>query len=105
MRRAGYAEFNDINSGQTSYTKRLARDYYPRFHVYLHKKDGGRRLNLHLDQKKPSYAGAHAHNAEYDGGRVEAEGRRLKNLIASQLNNQPPSAPSAAKNFWQLWWP
>jgi len=101
MRRAGYAEFNDINSGQTSYTKRLDRDYYPRFHVYLHEKDGGRSLNLHLDQKKPSYAGAHAHNAEYEGGRVETEGQRLKSLIASQLNNQPPASPPAEKNFWQ----
>src|SRR3989338_10126679 len=45
-------------------------------------------LNLHLDQKKPSYAGAHAHNAEYEGELVEAEGKRLEGLIKNQMDNQ-----------------
>jgi len=37
-------------------------------------------FNLHLDQKQPSYAGAHAHNAEYEGEIVEREIERLKQL-------------------------
>ncbi|PIP19098.1 hypothetical protein COY23_00130 [bacterium (Candidatus Torokbacteria) CG_4_10_14_0_2_um_filter_35_8] len=38
-------------------------------------------FNLHLDQKKPSYVGAHKHNAEYEGEIVEAEIKRLKSLL------------------------
>jgi len=37
-------------------------------------------LNLHLDQKQPSYAGAPAHNAEYDGDLVAAEMARIKSF-------------------------
>ncbi|MBI3290855.1 hypothetical protein HYZ76_01075 [Candidatus Falkowbacteria bacterium] len=89
MRRAGYSVFDDPNTGQTSYVKRLSRDFYPRFHVYIEEgKDRGRYINLHLDQKKPSYAGAHAHNAEYEGGQVELEGQRLEGLIKNVVDNQ-----------------
>ncbi|HLC89509.1 MAG TPA: hypothetical protein VJG65_00955 [Patescibacteria group bacterium] len=89
MQRGGYAEHNDFHTRQTSYTKRLANDFYPRFHVYLEKdKNEKQFLNLHLDQKKPSYAGAHAHNAEYEGELVEAEGKRLEGLIKNQMDNQ-----------------
>ena len=89
MQRAGYAEHNDFHTRQTSYTRRLGGDFYPRFHVYLEKdKNEKQFLNLHLDQKKPSYAGAHAHNAEYEGELVEAEGKRLEGLIKNQMDNQ-----------------
>ncbi len=103
LRRAGYAEFNDFNSGQTSYTRRLSRDFYPRFHVYAEQdQDNKAFLNLHLDQKKPSYAGAHAHNAEYEGGLVETEGQRLRGLIKNQMDNQSQSTKPAEekKSFW-----
>ena len=89
MRRAGYGMFNDPNTGITSYTKRLDRDYYPRFHVYIETdKENKTSINLHLDQKKASYQGSHAHNAEYEGGRVDEEGRRLEGLIKNQKDNQ-----------------
>lgn len=89
MRRSGYAEFNDPNTGKTSYTKRLAGDYYPRFHVYVNQnKDNKQFLDLHLDQKKASYAGSRAHSGEYEGGRVEEEGKRLEGLIKNQMDNQ-----------------
>jgi len=101
MRRAGYAVFDDPNTGKTSYTKRLSRDYYPRFHVYVEtNKDNRQYINLHLDQKRPSYAGSSAHNAEYDGGQVEIEGNRLKGLITNQLNNQGQSNSGEKKRFW-----
>ena len=103
MRRAGYAEFNDPNNGQTSYVRRLQRDFYPRFHVYVETdRDNRKFANLHLDQKKPSYAGAHAHNAEYDGGQVEIEGNRLAGLLKNQMDNQKQEAPPAeeGKGFW-----
>ena len=89
MRRAGYAEFNDPNTGIASYTKRLSGDYYPRFHAYLNEdKDLKQFVNLHLDQKKPSYAGSSAHNAEYDGEVLSREARRLEGLVKNQMDNQ-----------------
>lgn len=103
MRRAGYAEFNDPNTGQTSYVRRLTRDFYPRFHAYVQQdRDNQWFVNLHLDQKKPSYQGAHAHNADYEGTRVEAEAARLEGLIKNQLDNQNQvSSRQSKKNFWQ----
>jgi len=105
MRRAGYAEFNDPNTGQTSYVRRLQRDFYPRFHVYVETdRDNRKSINLHLDQKKPSYAGAHAHNAEYEGGQVAAEGNRLAGLLKNQMDNQAQAKPAEKseekKSFW-----
>ena len=89
MRRAGYAAFTDPNTGITSYVKRFSGDYYPRFHVYIERnKDNRYSINLHLDQKKPSYAGAHSHSADYEGGVVDVEARRLQGLIKNQMDNQ-----------------
>lgn len=89
MRGAGYAAFVDPNTGSSSYVKRLNRDNYPRFHVYIEiNANNGELINLHLDQKKPSYAGSHAHGGEYEGGAVEIEGRRLAGLIKNKTDNQ-----------------
>lgn len=78
LRQVGYAYLTDRHSGQESYVRRLGRGFYPRFHLYLERQNGQVVLNLHLDQKQPSYAGAHAHNAEYDGELVEEEMARIK---------------------------
>ncbi len=80
-RQAGYVYITDRFSGQESYVRALGRNFYPRFHLYLDEHDDKAVLNLHLDQKKPSYVGAHAHNAEYEGDAIEAEVARLKSLI------------------------
>ena len=81
MRHAGYSYINDRRTGNESFARRLGRDFYPRFHVYLKDLGENIEINLHLDQKRPSYAGTHAHNAEYDGKPVEDEINRLKGLI------------------------
>ena len=109
MRSAGYAPFADPNTGITSYVKRLQGDFYPRFHVYIEtNKDNQVVINLHLDQKKPSYAGAHAHSGEYEGGAVDIEGRRITGLIKNKMDNnaqiksvtpQPPAKGFFAKLF------
>lgn len=80
LRRAGYAEFIDPNTRKTSYVRRLG-GLYPRFHAYLEAGANGFTVNLHLDQKKPSYHGHIAHSGEYDGEVVEGETRRLKRAI------------------------
>ena len=82
LQRAGYSEFVDPNTGNSSHTLRLSRDYYPRFHLYVAQDQDNRTfLNLHLDQKKPSYEGSSAHSGDYDGSAVEREIGRIKGLI------------------------
>lgn len=60
----------------------LGRDY-PRFHLYIKedKEKSALFLNLHLDQKKPSYAGSPAHSGEYQGELVEKEAERIKEIV------------------------
>ena len=92
LRRAGYGYIRDRRSGQDSFVRRLGRDFYPRLHMYAEKQGDKIIFNLHLDQKQASYAGAHKHNAEYEGEVVEAEINRLKQLIIKKkkfkINNK-----------------
>ena len=64
--------------GKLSYTRKLARDFYPRFHVYVKETDRVVTFDLHLDQKKASYAGSNMHGGEYEGPLVEQELARIK---------------------------
>lgn len=78
LQEAGYHEFRDPNTGKASYSLRLDRKQYPRFHVYVHRATlDYTELDLHIDQKKASYEGHTAHSGEYDGSTVQAEGERL----------------------------
>lgn len=87
MRRAGYSfKGEDPKTGEKSFVKRFRADEYPRFHAYVEKEDGDLAINLHLDQKRPSYAGAVAHSGEYDGKIVEEEAQRIKNAINKELS-------------------
>lgn len=81
LRQVGYIYLEDRKTGNESFVRPLNRGYYPRFHLYLEQLSDRVILNLHLDQKQASYAGAHAHNAEYDGEMVEAEMARIKNFL------------------------
>jgi len=56
---------------------------YPRFHIYLKIENENLILNLHLDQKRPIYKGATAHAGEYEGEVVEAEAKRIKQILES----------------------
>lgn len=69
--------------GELAFAKSLTVGEYPRFHIYV-KKDEKREVyawTLHLDQKKPSYFGTHAHNAEYDGAVIRREAERIKEFV------------------------
>jgi hypothetical protein len=86
LRHSGYALLPENEAGKRSFARRLTRDFYPRFHIYFTEvKDaaGSEQVifDLHLDQKKPGYAGYNRHNAEYDGEVVSAEIDRLKSLL------------------------
>ncbi|MFH0856300.1 MAG: hypothetical protein V1860_00180 [bacterium] len=93
LQKLGYFENYDHRTGKISYIKRLSREmFYPRFHVYIDETQTRRIINLHLDQKKPSYAGASAHNAEYDSDVVHREGKRMEeilmNMESAPINSQ-----------------
>lgn len=92
LRRAGYTFITERESGQPSFSRRLTRDFYPRFHIYFTEEKGAAgqdtvTFNLHLDQKRPGYAGYNRHNAEYDGEVVEVEIERLKTFLTPDIFN------------------
>lgn len=78
FRRCGYNFHGGELGGEQSFVRRMGHGDYPRFHAYV-KIDGGALLiSLHLDHKKPSYDGEHAHNAEYEGELVLEEMYSIK---------------------------
>lgn len=91
MRQLGYQPAYFQKPGEFSLVKKLGRNDYPRFHLYIKPasakasdglvKDNDYVFNLHLDQKKPSYEGAKGHSGDYDGEVVESEAERIKQLL------------------------
>ncbi len=83
-RRLGYLIIDTKDNGEYNLVRKLTGQNYPRFHVYL--RQAGDRLvfSLHLDQKQPSYEGAHAHSGEYAGPVVVEEADRIEQVIADQ---------------------
>lgn len=82
MRRCGYFEIFNRYTGETSFIRQLRRTPYPRFHLYIQKRDAQSLvMNLHLDSKKPSYSGAAAHAGEYDSEVVNDEAVRLQSIL------------------------
>ncbi len=88
MQRAGYHEFIDPNTGETSYIRRLTTEFYPRFHVYVDETRKGRVVSLHIDQKHASYAGSKKHAGEYSGPIVEEELERIKAVINGEISGK-----------------
>ena len=83
LREAGYHPHQSPKYG-TSYIKSISGRDYPRFHIYTEDDNSAKVLLLHMDMKKPSYPGSHAHNAEYENERLRGETQRLKSLLSSQ---------------------
>lgn len=110
MQRFGYARIVSHHTGKESYSKRLYREHYPRFHVYL--KEAGDQLtfSMHLDQKEASYKGSHMHSGEYDGPLVEQEIGALKQFIVAMVQERQvqqaqieAQASEIKKPFWKFW--
>ncbi|MDO8474366.1 MAG: hypothetical protein Q7S62_02380 [bacterium] len=83
MRHCGYApEGADESTGEQKWTRPLMGRRYPRFHIYSRISPDNTRatLELHLDQKQPSYQGSRAHSGEYDGPVVEREAKRIQQI-------------------------
>ena len=84
MRKISYHFLGRIaENEEMNFVRPLTRNRYPRFHIYLKKDQNKKTLifNLHLDQKKPSYKGSHAHSGEYEGLAVEQETERIKQIL------------------------
>jgi len=85
IRSFGYVH-HGVNREKHSFVRRISMADYPRFHLYVYPIDSIREkedriiLNLHLDQKKPSYKGSPAHGGEYGGEILEKEKERIKKL-------------------------
>lgn len=82
MRQAGY-HFDGQRGGEAVFYRSLSSNLFPRFHIYGKRTKDGWELNLHLDQKRPSYEEGKAHAGEYGGELIEKEAARIKNLIGS----------------------
>ena len=86
MRRISYHFLGRVAvDEEMNFARPLTQNRYPRFHIYL-KKDQNKKtfvFNLHLDQKKPSYKGSHAHSGEYEGFTVEQEAERIKRILTA----------------------
>lgn len=82
MRSCGYS-LERAEGNELSFMRRISGGDYPRLHAYTHSEDGILVVNLHLDQKKPSYEGSSAHSGEYYGSLVEQEAERIKSLADS----------------------
>ncbi len=86
MRQCGYF-FEREEKGEAAFNRPLtaSKSGYPRFHAYVKFDHVSRetQINLHLDQKKPIYQGAAAHNAEYEGETIDKETERIKKIADS----------------------
>lgn len=86
LRRCGYGfERQHPSSAEVSAARKMARGDFPRFHIYA-KMSNDRELiiNLHLDQKRPSYGHHTAHSGEYDGPLIDEELKRVQNIITKE---------------------
>ncbi|OGZ33985.1 MAG: hypothetical protein A2Y98_00770 [Candidatus Portnoybacteria bacterium RBG_19FT_COMBO_36_7] len=71
MRQAGYSYVGrDERIEEEAYERRLSSGDYPKFHVYIKREGDFVFVNLHLDQKEPSYSGSPAHSGEYEENEV-----------------------------------
>jgi hypothetical protein len=82
MRKVGY-HFQRKENDEMSFIRPLARSGYPRFHVYLKKKNNEICINIHLDHKKNTYGKSARHHAEYEeDSPLKTEIERIKEMLA-----------------------
>jgi hypothetical protein len=84
-RELGYLIIDTRPNNEYNLVRRLTGQNYPRFHIYLRAAGDRFVFSLHLDQKKPSYEGSHAHSGEYDGPLIQDEADRIRQLLAVSL--------------------
>ena len=72
-RRIGYHPHRN----NKSFSRRLDRDDFPRFHIYPKELAKGIEFSLHLDQKGTCHQGQNAHSGDYNGAILETEKDRI----------------------------
>ena len=77
MRSLGYAFEKEVGT-ESAFVKRISGHDYPKYHSYIHMEGASLVVNLHIDQKQPSYGTSAAHSGEYDGPLVEKEMERIQ---------------------------
>lgn len=79
LRRAGYI-FQRNEGNEASFIRPLARQGYPRFHMYVKVvEDINLQVSIHLDQKKNTYGDDTRHHGEYeDSPALKEEVERIK---------------------------
>ena len=80
MRKAGYRPAEN-RYGEESFVRSLGQGPFPRFHIYADAQQSAWALNLHLDQRRPSYEGTRAHGGEHEGPVLEVEVARLRSVL------------------------
>lgn len=80
VRDMGYRPLGYSDRGELNCVRPLGADY-PRFHLYLKEEPDALIFNLHLDQKKPSYEGSHAHSGDYDSELIREEAERIREIV------------------------
>jgi len=80
----GYLIIDTKENNEYNLVRKLTFNNYPRFHLYIKQRGASLLINLHLDQKKPSYKGSHAHSGEYFGPSLDEEADRIKNILESE---------------------
>ncbi|XOB40596.1 MAG: hypothetical protein ACKKMR_01110 [Candidatus Nealsonbacteria bacterium] len=82
-RKIGYRYLGKSEREEIVLVRPLERGGYPRFHLFLTINPETQELmfSLHLDQKRPVYKGAPAHAGDYEGGPVEREAERIKEIL------------------------
>ena len=81
MRSCGYAFLDRSPDDEWNFVRRMGAGDYPRFHCYVKKEEGNLAINLHLDQKRPSYQGSRGHSGEYEGEIITLEAERLRQSL------------------------
>jgi len=85
MKQLGYKPIAYTEKKELNCVRPLRGADYPRFHIYLTEKPDIITLNLHLDQKKPSYGAETMHSGEYEGEIIVEEAERIKNFIFEKI--------------------
>lgn len=88
LKNCGYS-FDKKENNEYSFIRRLSRADYPRFHAYVSIQETSLFINLHLDQKKPSYEGTTAHSGEYEGELITKEKLFLEKIAQKFVSQKP----------------
>lgn len=109
MRRAGYG-YQKEGGGEVAFVRRVGGGDFPRYHAYVKEREvgGGRvevgiqelQINLHIDQKAPTYGRNSVHSGEYEGTLVEQEAARFRAMVSVAPRADQPKPSEEKKGFF-----